>query len=71
MLMYTETETTDNFFLRCQNYVSFRITVMNESSSVNCEIVSLRPIALLEVILYGDKMLNDKSPNIYCDYQLH
>ena len=34
---------------------------MKEVSSINCEIVSLRSIALLEVILYGDKTLNDKS----------
>ena len=34
---------------------------MNELNSINCEIVSLRPTPLLEVILYGDKMLNDKS----------
>ena len=29
--------------------------------SINCRIVSLRPSALLEVILDGDKTLNDKS----------
>ena len=34
---------------------------MNELSSINCEIVSLRPNPFLEVIHYGDKMLNDKS----------
>ena len=34
---------------------------MNELSSVNSEIIPLRSSALLEVILYGDKMLNDKS----------
>ena len=34
---------------------------MNELSSINCEMVSLRPSALLEVILCGDKMFNDKS----------
>ena len=34
---------------------------MNELSSINCGIVSLRPSALAEVILYGDKTLNDKS----------
>ena len=44
---------------------------MNELSSINCGIVSLRPSALLKVIVYGDKMLNDKSPNTYCNYQLH
>ena len=56
-----DTESTDHFFLRCQNYVSFRTALMNELSSINCEILSLGPISLLEVILYGDKMLNDKS----------
>ena len=45
----------------CQNYVSLRTALMNELSSTDCEIVSLRPSLLLEVILYGDKMLNDKS----------
>ena len=34
---------------------------MNELSSINCGIISLRPSALLEVILYGNEMLNDKS----------
>ena len=56
-----ETESTEHFFLRCQNYVSLRTALMNELSSIICEIVSLRPSPLLEVILYGDKMLNDKS----------
>ena len=35
---------------------------MNELSSINSGTVSLRPSALLEVILYGDKMLSD-NPN--------
>ena len=34
---------------------------MNELSSLNAGIISLGPRALLEVILYGDKMLNDNS----------
>ena len=34
---------------------------MNELSSLNSGIISIRPSALLEVILYGDKMLNDNS----------
>ena len=56
-----EIESTDHFFLRCQNCVSFRTTLMNELSSINSGIISLRPSALLKVILNGDKMLNDKS----------
>ena len=55
-----ETESTDHFFPRCQNYVSFRASIMNELSS-NYGIDSLRPSALLEVILCGDKMLDVKS----------
>ena len=50
-----------SFFLRCENYVSFCIALMNELSNINCEIVSLRASGFLEVIFYGDKMLNDKS----------
>ena len=34
---------------------------MNELSSINSGIISLRPSALLEVILYGDKMLSGNS----------
>ena len=56
-----ETESAHHFFLRCQNYVSFRTALMNELSSINCEIVSLRPSTLPEAILYGDNMLNDNS----------
>ena len=34
---------------------------MNELSSINPGIISLKPSALLEVTLYGDKMLSDNS----------
>ena len=50
-----ETESTNHFFLHCQNHVSLCTTLMNELISISSEIVSLRPTALLEVILYGDK----------------
>ena len=48
-------------FLCCQNYVLFCRALINELTSIDCGIVSLRPNALVEVTLYGDKMLNDKS----------
>ena len=48
------------FFLQCQYYVSFLTALLNKLRSINYEIVSLRPTALAEVILYGDKKLNDK-----------
>ena len=45
---------------------------MNKLSSINSGIISLRPNALLEVILYGDKMLSDNlNQQILSDYQLH
>ena len=34
---------------------------MYELRSINSGTISLRPSALLEVILYGDKMLSDNS----------
>ena len=34
---------------------------MNELSGINSGIISLRPSALLEVIIYRDKMLSDNS----------
>ena len=34
---------------------------MNELSSISYGIISVRPSALLEVILHGDKMLSDNS----------
>ena len=42
----------------------FRTDLMNELSSIDCGIVSLRPTALLEVILHGDKMLDVKSNHL-------
>ena len=54
-----ETESTDHFLLCRQNYISFYTALMNELSSIHCEIVSLKPTAFLEVIQYGDKKLND------------
>ena len=39
---------------------------MNELNSINSGIISLRPNALLEVILYGDKLLSDKTQISKC-----
>ena len=40
---------------------SFRTALMNEFSNIVSGIISLRPSALPEVILYGDKILCDNS----------
>ena len=52
-----ETESTNHLFLRCQNYVSFRTALMNELYIINSGMISVRPSALLEVLLYGVKCL--------------
>ena len=56
-----ETESTGHFFFTLPKLCIIGTTLMNESSIINCGKVSFRLSALLEVILYGDKMLNDKS----------
>ena len=56
-----ETESLYHFFLRCQNYASFHTALMNKLSSISSGIISLRPSAIIEVILYGHTMLSDSS----------
>ena len=41
-----KTESTEHFFLRCQNYVSFHTAILNELSSIN------RGISLLDPVLF-------------------
>ena len=55
-----ETENMDQFFLHRQNHASLRTALLKKISSTYSEIISLRPIALAEEILDGDKKLNDK-----------
>ena len=56
-----ETEDTEYYFLRCQNNLSFRITLMNDLNNINTAIASLNPNDLLRVILYGDESLNKET----------
>ena len=50
-----ETENTEHFFLRCQNNLSARTTLMNELNNISNAINSLNSTDLIRVILYGDK----------------
>ena len=56
-----ETEDTEHYFLRCQNNLSFRTTLMNDLNNINTAIASLNPNDLLRVILYGDKSFNKET----------
>ena len=50
-----ETENTEHFFLRRQNNLSARTTLMNELSDISSAINSLNSTYFIRVILYGDK----------------
>ena len=58
---YLETEDTEHYFLRCQNNLSLRTTLMNDLSNIDTVIVSLNPNDLLRVIPYGDKSFNKET----------
>ena len=55
-----ETEDTKHYFLRGQNNLSFRTTLMNDLNNINTAIGSLNSNDVLSVILYGDKSLTKK-----------
>ena len=56
-----ETEDTEHYFLRCQNDLSLRTTLMNDLNNINTAINSLNPNDLLKVILYGDNSFNKET----------
>ena len=49
-----ETEDTEHYFLRCQNNLLFRTTLMKKLTNINTAKVSLNSNDLLRIILYGD-----------------
>ena len=54
-----EIEITEHYFLRCQNYVIFRTTLMNELKSINSLLITLNSDELVRTILYGDKKFHN------------
>ena len=56
-----ETEDTGHFFLRCQNSLSFRTTLMNDLNNINTVIAYFNQNDLLQVILYRDKNFNKET----------
>ena len=55
------TEDIEHYFLRCQNNLSSRTTVMNDLNNINNAMSSLDSNELLRVILYGDKGFHKKA----------
>ena len=62
-----ETEDTEHYFLRCQNNLLFRTTLINDLNNIITAIVSLNSNDLLSVILYGDESFKDTN----CIYQIY
>ena len=56
-----ETESTEHYFLRCHNYVTFRTTLMNELSCINSKFNTLEFDELVRTTLYGDKHFDNDS----------
>ena len=56
-----ETEDTEHYFLRWQNNLSFRRTLMNDLNNINTAIASLNSNDLLRVILHGDERFNNET----------
>ena len=54
-----ETENTEHFFVRCQNNLSARTTLIYELNNIHNAIDSLNSTDFIRVILYGDKNLDD------------
>ena len=54
-----KTENAEHSFLRCQNNLSARTTLMNELNNISNTINSLNSTDLIRVILYGNKNFDD------------
>ena len=55
-----EVESVSHFFLRCQNYIIHRNDLMNELSNLDPSFLQLDPNSLTNLLLYGNKTLNDE-----------
>ena len=56
-----ETESTEHYFLRCHNHVTFRTTLLNQLNSINIKFNTLESDELFRTILYGDKTFDNDS----------
>ena len=49
-----ETESTSDFFLRCQNFITPRTNLMNELRKLDSNILNVDEISLTKLLLYGE-----------------
>ena len=55
-----ETESTSHFFLRCQNFITPRTSLVNELRKLYSSILNLDEISLSKLPLYGDTKFGNK-----------
>ena len=58
---FLEIESTQHYFLRCHNYVTFRTTLMYELNTINSKFNILEPNELVKTKLYEDKNFDNDS----------
>ena len=49
-----ETESTSHFFLRCQNFITWKTNLTNELCKLDSNILNLDEISLTKLLLYSD-----------------
>ena len=55
-----EIESTSNFFLRCQNFMTPSTNLMNELRKLDSSVLNLDEISLPKLLLYGDSKFGNK-----------
>ena len=56
-----EVESTEHYFLRCHNFVTFSATFMNELNSIDSKFSTKEPDELVRTILYRVKKFDNVS----------
>ena len=54
-----ETECTEHFFLRCQNYITIRQTLFNELKRINPNVLNFTDRSITQILLYGDPKFDE------------
>ena len=56
-------ETTEHFFLHCQNFNHFRLTLLNSLASINTDLPNMDSKELTDLLLYGSSKFNTTLNN--------
>ena len=54
-------ETSTQYLLHCSTYTNERLTLLNKSKSINCNILESSDATVKKILLFGDKTLSNSS----------